>query len=97
MTGRSAVLLLALFFAGRAVPPPDTPDFLSGDTTAALTLEAPVTELFQRGQADEQLQRPGTVTYKDSSGKDVVIRDVQVSVRGHTSRRETECTFPSSS
>ena len=94
MTGRSAVLLLALFFAGRAARPPDTPDFLNGDTTVALTLEAPVTELFQRGQADENFSVPGTVTYKDSSGKDVVIRDVQVSVRGHTSRRETECTFP---
>jgi hypothetical protein len=94
MTGRSAVVLIALLLGGRAAPPPDTSDFLSGDTTAALTLEAPLKDLFAGGQEDENYSVPGTVTYKDPSGQTVVFRDVRVSVRGHTSRRETECTFP---
>ena len=98
MTSRSAVLLLTLLVilspGGRAAPPADTPDFLDGDTTATLTLEAPLKDLFERGAEDENVAVPGTVTFKDASGKDVVFRDVKVSVRGHTSRREAECTFP---
>jgi hypothetical protein len=35
------------------------------------------------------------LSYKaPSSGADVILKDIQVSVRGHTSREETECTFP---
>ena len=98
MTSRSAVLLLTLLVilspGGRAAPPADTPDFLDGDTTATLTLEAPLKDLFERGAEDENVAVAGTVTFKDASGKDVVFRDVKVSVRGHTSRREAECTFP---
>jgi hypothetical protein len=98
MTSRSAVLLLTLLVilspSGRAAPPAGTPDFLDGDTTATLTLEAPLKDLFERGAEDENVAVPGTVTFKDASGKDVVFRDVKVSVRGHTSRREAECTFP---
>jgi hypothetical protein len=94
MTGRSAVLLLALLLSGRAAPTADTPDFLRGDTTAVLTLEAPFKELFERGQEDENYTVGGTVTYKDDDGKEMVFRDVRISVRGHTSRRESECTFP---
>ena len=94
MTSRSAVFLLTLILSGRAAPPAGTPDFLDGDTTATLTLEAPLKDLFERGAEDENVAVPGTVTFKDASGKDVVFRDVKVSVRGHTSRREAECTFP---
>jgi len=95
MMSRSAVVMLALLVIvnGRAAPA-DTPDFLEGDSTATLTLEAPLKDLFERGAEDENVAVPGTVTYKDASGKDVVFRDVRVSVRGHTSRREAECTFP---
>jgi hypothetical protein len=92
MSVRSAVLFVALLLSGRAAS--DTPDFLSGDGTAALTLEAPLRELFEKGQEDENFSVSGKVTYKDASGQDVVLPDVRVSVRGHTSRRETECTFP---
>jgi hypothetical protein len=94
MTSRSAVVLLLLAVSGRAAPPAETPDFLDSDTTATLTLEAPLKDLFARGLEDENVSVNATVTYKDASGKDVVIPDVKVSVRGHTSRRETECTFP---
>ena len=70
------------------------PDFFSSTDPIALKLEAPLGQLFEHGGEDEKYSVPGTLTYKDpSSGADVVLRDVKVAVRGHTSRRETECTF----
>jgi hypothetical protein len=68
---------------------------LDGKGPATLTIEAPLAHLFEIGSEDENVTVPGTVTFKHpDSGEDVVLPDVEVSVRGHTSRRETECTFP---
>lgn len=72
----------------------DSPDLLSGTGPMALTLEAPLRELFAKGAEDEKFSVPGRLSYKDPSSGANVQRDAQVSVRGHTSRRETECTFP---
>lgn len=92
-----AFLFAALL--GVAAQPPQTevrlPSLLDGDGVATLKLEAPLQHLFETGSEDENVSVPGTVTFKDpETGSDVVLRDVEVSVRGHTSRRETECTFP---
>jgi hypothetical protein len=97
-----SVLTAAVFFlvllSGQAVPPPAAPphiDLLAGAETISLTLEAPLQQLFEKRSADEKYSVPGTLSYKDpSSGADVILKDIQVSVRGHTSREETECTFP---
>jgi hypothetical protein len=68
---------------------------LDGKGPAALTIEAPLQQLFDTGSEDENVSVPGTVTFKHpASNAEVVLTDVAVSVRGHTSRRETECTFP---
>jgi hypothetical protein len=68
---------------------------LDGKGPAALTIEAPLQQLFDTGSEDENVSVPGTVTFKHpTSNAEVVLTDVAVSVRGHTSRRETECTFP---
>ena len=70
---------------------------LDGATTLPLRLEAPLQKLFAHtnAQDDDRVFVPGTVSFKDAeTGADVVLRDVQVSVRGHTSRNEAECTFP---
>src|SRR6185436_12107207 len=53
-----------------------------------LTVEAPLQQLFAN-TSEQDASVSGTVTIGD-----VVLRDVEVSVRGHTSRRETECAFP---
>jgi hypothetical protein len=58
-----------------------------------LRLEAPLTDLFGHKSIDEGYSVTGTLTYTDA-GHETAIRDVTVSVRGHTSRREDECTFP---
>ena len=69
-------------------------DLLAGNGVMALTLEAPLQQLFAKGEDDEKFSVPGRVSYKDPSSGVDVQREAQVSVRGHTSRRETECTFP---
>ncbi len=93
-----AAVLLSLLVAAEAQPPQagnKLPALLDGDDPVALTVEAPLQELFAKGSENEDLSVSGTLRYKDpSSGSDVELTSVEVSVRGHTSRRETECTFP---
>jgi hypothetical protein len=60
-----------------------------------LTLEAPLQQLFDKGVADDKFSVRGVLSYRDAStGSSVVVPDIDVSVRGHTSKRETECSFP---
>src|SRR3954451_21856204 len=98
MSVRATLLTAVLLFIGPAQPAQTDrklPQLLDGETPIALTLEAPLKELFDRGAEDENFTVAGTLRYKDpSSGADVELRDLEVSVRGHTSRRETECSFP---
>jgi hypothetical protein len=96
MSVRAAGLFVALVVAGRAVAqqPVSPPDLLIGTDPIAITLAAPLTELFEKGADDEKFSVPGSVSYQDPSSGAEVKREAQVSVRGHTSRRETECTFP---
>ena len=101
MSVRASLLASFLLLSSQAQPVAPLPStgklesLLEGKGPAALTIEAPIDELFQKGLEDEKIFVPGTVTFKDpGSGADVVLTDVAVSVRGHTSRRETECAFP---
>jgi hypothetical protein len=95
MSYRPAGLLLALLLSsGTSLWQQAPGDLLSGSGVMALTLEAPLRELFAKGEEDEKFSVAGRVSYKDPSSGVDVQRDAQVSVRGHTSRRETECTFP---
>jgi hypothetical protein len=92
MSVRASAVLFALLLTGRALQP--APDLLSGTGSLALTLNAPLRDLFAKGAENENYSVAGTLSYKDPGSGDDVKRDVQVSVRGHTSRRETECSFP---
>lgn len=58
-----------------------------------LRIEAPLDELFLKAKThpDAQVQGTLTDTTHDDQAKPV---PVTVSLRGHTSRRESECTFP---
>lgn len=100
-----AVLLSAFVFeahAGLRAAPVKTSKLsglLDGSSTVTLTLEAPLKKLFtkspQRADKDNKVFVPGRVVYKDpDTGAEVTLNDVEVSVRGHTSRIEEECTFP---
>jgi len=102
MSVRPLALLLLVSGIGigaQALPPPareaDLAALLEGEELINLTLEAPLQELFAKGAEDETFSVLGTLSYKDpKSGSDVVLEGVETTVRGHTSRRETECTFP---
>jgi hypothetical protein len=59
----------------------------------SLRIEAPFTELFGHKSIDDDYSVKGRLKYSDA-GREVSIEDVTLSVRGHTSRREGECTFP---
>ena len=87
-------LLLSGGAASPTLPQSGSGDFLSGNAPLALTIDAPLEELFDKGSEDEKVSVPGRVTYKDPTSGADVTREARVSVRGHTSRRETECTFP---
>lgn len=91
------VLVAALLLGSNAVVQAEArahPDFFASTTPITLKLEAPLQKLFEEGAENEKYSVHGILSYKDpASGTDVVLRDVKVSVRGHTSRRETECTF----
>ena len=91
----AASVLLGSQTLPQQAPPAKLDSLLEGKGLVTLTIEAPLQQLFATGLEDENVTVPGTVKFKDpTSGADVVLTDVAVSVRGHTSRRETECTFP---
>jgi len=56
-------------------------------------IAAPFTDLFGHKSIDDDYAVTGVLTYTDA-GREVAIHDIKISVRGHTSRREGECTFP---
>lgn len=89
----SILLSTAVLTAQRA---PKLSRLLDGTTTLALTLDAPLHTLFANTSGDDdRVFVPGTLSFKDpQTGADVVLRDIEVSVRGHTSRNDAECTFP---
>jgi hypothetical protein len=71
------------------------PSLFSDTAPLELTLKAPLQEVFDRGADDEKFAGGGTLSYRDpATGSSVVLSGVEVSVRGHTSRRQSECPFP---
>jgi hypothetical protein len=95
MSVRAAGVVVALVLSGRAFLPqqPAPTDLFTGMDPLTITLEAPLNDLFAKDE-DVNYSVPGIVSYKVPSSGTELKREAQVSVRGHTSRRETECTFP---
>ena len=58
-----------------------------------LKLEAPFNDLFTRARTNDSYGVTGRLSYTHD-GREVVVDGVKVTVRGNTSRRESECTFP---
>lgn len=56
-------------------------------------LTAPFNELFEHARTDESYSVTGTLTTA-GTGQPATIEGLAVSVRGNTSRRESECVFP---
>lgn len=75
------------------------------DTTAAnrlfssyepveLRLTAAFAELIARSDANRDYSVSGTLTYIAEDGRKIALDGIQVSLRGNTSRQDTDCTFP---
>lgn len=73
----------------------DGPRVFTSFAPVELKLEAPLQRLFEKGIEDEAFSVPGVLSYRDgTNAQDVVVPDLEVSVRGNTSKREQECPFP---
>jgi hypothetical protein len=88
-----AVGLAAFSLPASAAPAPPVTSLFSSYDVVSLQLKAPFNDLFEHARVDEEYAVIGTLSYNDG-GRDVAIDGVKVTVRGNTSRRETECAFP---
>src|SRR5439155_10244321 len=59
----------------------------------SLQIKAPSNELFDHARTDDTNSVTGTLSFTDN-GAPVTIDGVTLTLRGHTSRRESECRFP---
>ena len=72
---------------------PSTPALFSSYEPLALQLKAPLDELFDNRRNTETYSVVGTLSIGSDAGRKP-IENVKVSLRGHTSRNESECSFP---
>lgn len=84
-------LVLALPATSAAAESP-LPLFASQDPLP-LRIEAPFNDLFTQARTNDDHAVTGKLTYTHQ-GRDTTIDGVKITLRGNTSRRETECTFP---
>ena len=87
-----AATMLAAAFAHAAADP--DPALFASDRPLSLRLRAPLDDLFARADHDADYAVDGSVAYVGPDGRDAEIDGVRVSVRGNSSRQETECSFP---
>jgi hypothetical protein len=87
-----ATVVAATTGAAKAVSPA-APDWFRSTQPIALRLEAPFNDLFAHAQQDDYAVR-GTLAWTDASGQEQPVDGVKIAVRGHTSRRSSECSFP---
>ena len=90
---RAACCAVAAWLSLWLAPDADTGLF-SSYSLVNVSLKAPFDDLFATAQKDPDYSVKGVVAYTDTTGKAITIDGVDVSVRGRTSKRETECTFP---
>jgi hypothetical protein len=97
MSARLLPVLVAAFSALAATPvpagaPSPAPLFASYDVLS-MTLEAPFNDLFEHARTTPTYAVTGKLKYAHG-GRETIVDGVKITVRGNTSRRETECTFP---
>jgi len=86
-----ALSLTCLGPAGAAAP--NRSSLFSSYEVVPLQLKAPFNDLFDRARTDDTYAVAGALSYTDG-GREVTIERVKVTLRGHTSKRESECAFP---
>ncbi len=66
----------------------------SSERALSLRLRAPFDDLFAQSAQDAEYAVDGSIAYVGPDGQEIQIRGVRLSVRGNTSKQDTECTFP---
>jgi hypothetical protein len=77
-----------------AAAPAGSPSLFSTYDPLALTLTAPFDDLFANARTNAEYSVTGSVSYANGGGQPITLDNVTITLRGHTSRRESECTFP---
>lgn len=87
-----ALATTSVAFAEEGRPPGP---LFSSHSVLHVRLEAPLTDLFAATQSKAGHEVSGKLGYTDeAAGREIVLEGVAISVRGHTSKAETECAFP---
>ena len=87
------LVLLPITPAGPAAAP-SVPALFSSYEPITLQLKAPFSELIDSRRDTDDYSVVGTLSGGGESGPHTPIENVKISLRGHTSRRESECSFP---
>ena len=94
----AAVVLLSAFGPRADLQDPSTgraPQVFSSYSVFTATIEAPFAELIENGRRRSDYEVTGTLKLAgDDGGRKTSIEHVKITTRGHTSLRESECTFP---
>ena len=79
-------LLLSLVLTSLSAAPAVGPALFSSEEVLEMKLEFPIADLIANARKDSEYLVKGAVSYLDpASGQQVLIKDVEVSTRGHTS------------
>ena len=91
----TASLILAVVLACGALAFADaTSGLFSTQQPMALQLRAPFDDLFAKSGHDPAYAVDGSIAYTAADGHIIHIDGVRISVRGNSSKQESECTFP---
>ncbi len=88
----AAALILAAAVASALAGAREEIDWFSARDVLPLRLEAPFNDLFAHAQQNGYSVH-GTLIWRDGE-QEQRLDEVKITVRGNTSRRESECTFP---
>ena len=88
------LLALSTLAALQGSQKPGTDSLFAPAQVFEARLEAPFTQLLEQGRKDPRQAVKGKLTYKDAAGREQSITDVSITLRGNTSRQDTECDFP---
>jgi hypothetical protein len=89
----TAVVLLTTSGSPAQVQDAASPLFSSYSVLTA-TIEAPFAELIENGRRREDYEVTGSLTLSGAGGRTASIENIKITTRGHTSLRESECSFP---
>jgi hypothetical protein len=92
-----AAAILLVYAANASVDvqelPGAAPPLFTSYSTVAATIEAPFDELIANGRRSTDYAVNGTITVA-AGGANTRVDKVRITTRGHTSLRESECSFP---